>query len=400
MELFDSVSVIRAPIRIGIVAGEVSSDLLGAGLMQELKQRLPGASFEGIGGPAMQALGCRSLHPMEKLSVIGFEGLSKYPELRRIQHRLAAHFLSDPPQMFIGIDVPDFNLGLEERLKAAGIRTVHYVSPTVWAWRGYRIRKIHRAVDHMLTLFPFEAKYYRAHRVPVTFVGHPMADQIDEAYDRNAIRRRLNLPEKETVIALLPGSRMNELKRHADLFVETALWLHRRNRKLRFIAPFVDEQTQAVFVASLERHGAQGLPLTRVLGKSRDALGACDIALLASGTATLEAALLRKLMVVTYKVSPLSYVLIRMFAHVNQYSLPNNLAGRKLVPELMQSDAQPEKLGHAVENYLTHPKQAKSVLNALGRIHRTLRRNANVRAAEAVIKFLKKIDAIQPASAG
>jgi lipid-A-disaccharide synthase len=375
--------------RIGIVAGEASGDLLGSGLIREIRKRLPGVSFEGIGGPQMQSAGCRSLFPMDRLSVIGFEGVEKYPEILGIRNKLADHFLSSPPDLFIGVDVPDFNLGLEEKLKAAGIPTVHYVSPTVWAWRGYRIRKIRRAVDHMLTLFPFEASYYRKHHVPVTFVGHPMADQIADRSGMAAMRRTLHLPAKGTVIALLPGSRRSELKRHADLFVKTALWLHKRHANIHFVAPFINPETRAIFEEALYRQGAWFLPVTIVANQSRDAMTAADIVLLASGTATLEAALLKKPMVVTYKMSWLSYLLVLPFLHVKLYALPNILAGRKIVPELMQRDATPEKLGMAVEDFLTHRDKARSLRTVLADMHRSLRRNADARAAEAVIRLLK-----------
>jgi lipid-A-disaccharide synthase len=376
-------------VRIGIVAGEVSGDMLGAGLMRALKKFLPGARFEGIGGPRMQAEGCRSLYPMEKLSIIGFESLGKYPEIREIRRRLCRRFLEEPPDVFIGVDAPDFNLGLERRLKSAGVLTVHYVSPTVWAWRGWRIRLIRRAVDHMLTLFPFEARYYRERRIPVTFVGHPLADQAKANPDRLAVRKRLRLPRDRTLVALLPGSRLNELRRHADLFVETALWLHRRHPDLHFVAPFVDAETLSVFRQSLHKYAAENLPLTLLPNHSRAAMAASDIVLLASGTATLEAALLGRLMVVTYKVSPLSYFLIRLFSRVSHYSLPNNLAGRELVPEYLQDRATPENLGRAVEYYLSHPGQARSVLQALDKMQRSLRRNADAGAAAAVFKLFK-----------
>ena len=379
----------RPSIRIGIVAGEASGDLLGAGLMRGLKERLAPVSFEGIGGPQMQAQGCRSLYPMEQLSIIGFDAINKYPEILGIRNKLIEHFRSDPPDLFIGVDVPDFNLGLEEKLKSAGIPTMHYVSPTVWAWRTYRIRKIRRAVDHMLTLFPFEAKFYRQHHVPVTFVGHPLADQIEERCDMRAIRRKLHLPEKGTVVALLPGSRMSELERHADLFVKTAMRLHQRDPDMHFIAPFVSSETSAYFQRAMYRHGAWFIPVTIVANRSREAMAAADIVVLASGTATLEAALLRKPMVVTYRVSWLSYLLVRPFLHVNLYALPNILAGRRLVPELMQFQATPRNLAEAVEFYLTHPDKVKSVRSALGDIHHSLRQNADVRAAEAVMKLLK-----------
>jgi lipid-A-disaccharide synthase len=375
---------------VGIVAGEASGDLLGAGLMRELRQRLPSVSFEGIGGPQMQALGCRSLFQLAQLSIIGFDAIGKYPEILGMRNKLADHFLSGPPDLFIGVDVPDFNLGLEEKLKSAGIPTIHYVSPTVWAWRTYRIRKIRRAVDHMLTLFPFEAKFYRQHHVPVTFIGHPLADQIKDRYDVRAIRRKLHLPEKGTVVALLPGSRMSELERHADLFVKTAMRLHQQHPDMHFVAPFVSSETQAFFEKALYRHGAWFLPLTIVSNCSRDAMAAADIVVLASGTATLEAALLRKPMVVTYRVSWLSYLLVRPFLHVNMYALPNILAGRRLVPELIQTQATPQNLAEAVEFYLAHPDKAKSVRSALGDIHRSLRQHADVRAADAVLKLLKQ----------
>ncbi len=377
------------PIRIGIVAGEVSGDSLGAGLMRALKARVPDISFEGIGGPQMKALGCRSLCPMEQLSIIGLESINKYPEILGIRNKLAEHYLSNPPDLFIGVDVPDFNLGLEKKLKVAGILTMHYVSPTVWAWRGYRIRKIRRAVDHMLTLFPFEASYYRKHHVPVTFVGHPMADQIQVKYDMRIVRQRLHLPADGTVLALLPGSRLSELKRHADLFVKTALWLHRRHPELHFVVPFVSADTRAIFEKALYRHGAWFLPLTIVANQSRESMAAANIVLLASGTATLEAALLKKPMVVTYKISWVSYFLIRPFLHVTLYALPNILAGRQLVPELMQNKATPGRLGDAVEHYLSHRDKVRSVQSALAKIRRSLHRNADLRAAEAVIKMLR-----------
>lgn len=371
------------------MAGEVSGDLLGAGLMRALRTRMPGLSFEGIGGPQMQTLGCRSLFPMEKLSIIGLEDVNKYADILRIRNRLIRHFLSSPPDLFVGIDVPDFNLGLEEKLKSAGIPTIHYVSPTVWAWRRYRIRKIRRAVDHMLTLFPFEAKFYRQYHVPVTFVGHPLADSIFNDSATDSIRKRLLMPEKKSVIALLPGSRISELNRHADLFVKTAIWLSQRYPNVHFIVPLVSDDTKAIFEKSLFRCGGWFLPLTIVVGQSREAMMVSEVIILASGTATLEAALLKKPMVVTYRMSWFSYFLIRPFLHVQLYALPNILAGRELVPELIQHEATPEKLGEAVGQYLTRRDLVRATRKALAEIQRLLRRNANVRAAEAVIKMLR-----------
>jgi lipid-A-disaccharide synthase len=316
------------------------------------------------------------------------EAVGKYPQIYWMRKDLIKHFLSDPPDLFIGIDVPDFNLGLEQRLRAAGIATVHYVSPTVWAWRSYRIHKIKKAVDHMLTLFPFEARYYQEHKVPVTFVGHPLADLIEDTVDQGRYRKELGLPADKTIVALLPGSRVNELNRHADLFVETACWLYRRNPSLHFVAPLASAETRAIFEAALERNVAANFPIMQLDGRSREAMAASDVVLLASGTATLEAALLSRLMVVTYKVSALTYFVIRLFAHVKLYSLPNNLAGCQLVPELIQGNAVPEKLGRAVEHLLEHPEKSKSIIDTLKGMHEQLRRNANERAADAVMQVL------------
>jgi lipid-A-disaccharide synthase len=241
----------------------------------------------------------------------------------------------------------------------------------------------------MLTLFPFEAKYYRKHHVPVTFVGHPLADQIADKCDVRGMRRKLKIPVEGTTVALLPGSRMSELTRHAELFVKTAIWLHERNKDIQFIAPFVDKETKAVFDDALYRLGAWFLPIKTVIGNSREAMAASDVILLASGTATLEAALLKKPMVVTYKVSWPSFLLIKLFAHVKLFALPNILAGRKLVPEFMQRDAIPEKLGSAVEDFLLHPQKTKSVQTALAGIRSSLRCSADIKAAEAVQKLLK-----------
>jgi lipid-A-disaccharide synthase len=378
------------PIRIGIVAGEVSGDVLGAGLIRELKKRLPNVEFEGIAGPRMQRDGCVSLYPMDALTVMGFDAFERVPQILRIRRELAARFLANPPDIFIGVDAPDFNLGLERKLRAGGIRTVHYVSPTVWAWRRWRIHQIKRAVDHMLTLFPFERRFYEQRRIPVTFVGHPLADVIPLRYDPRAVRRELKLPLERRLIALLPGSRMSELRRHADLFVETALWLHRRHPEVHFVAPFASEPTKAAFERALERHAAQALPITVQSFRSREAMGAADIVLCASGTATLEAALLGRPMVVTYRVSQLSYWLMRAMAHVRLYSMPNNLAGREIVPEYIQDRATPENLGAALERLLLNPKQASAMRRALTTIHRSLRCNANARAAQAIVRMLSK----------
>jgi lipid-A-disaccharide synthase len=373
------------PVRIGIIAGEASGDLLGARLMRALKDHLPEVHFEGIGGSEMQAEGCNSLFPMERLSVLGLtEILGHYFELRRLRKQLIAHFLASPPDIFIGVDSPGFNLGVEEQLRDAGIATVHYVSPQVWAWRTWRVQKIRRAVDRILVLFPFEQGFYARHGVDATFVGHPLADEIQG--DDNRLKLDLNRP----TVALLPGSRVSELKALADVFVETSQWLHARHPQMQFIIPFVNRRTRVLFEEAIRRHRAWDLPITRFHGHSRDVMAAADVVLLASGTATLEAMLVRRLMVVTYRVSRLSYWLMRAFSHISLFAMPNNLAGRHLVPELLQDEATAEMLGAAVERYLSRPLYAREVLKTFETLAVRLRGNASEQAARAVLEVLQK----------
>jgi len=378
------------PVRIGIVAGEASGDLLGARLMRALKQLLPDARFEGVGGSEMQAEGCNSLFPMERLSVLGLtEILGRYFELRRLRKSLIAHFLDNPPDIFIGVDSPGFNLGVEEQLRRADIATVHYVSPQVWAWRTWRVQKIRRAVDRILVLFPFEQGFYAKHGVKATFVGHPLADEIHGDDDPLPHRDRLKLDLKRPTVALLPGSRVSELKALADVFVETTQWLSARHPEMQFIIPFVNRRTQVLFEEAIRRHQAWDLPITRFHGHSREIMAAADVVLLASGTATLEAMLARRLMVVTYRVSCLSYWLMRAFSHISLYAMPNNLAGRNLVPELLQNEATPENLGAAVERYLRRPLYAREALKAFEKLAEGLRGNASEQAAHAVLEVLQ-----------
>ncbi len=386
-------------LRIAVVAGEMSGDQLGAGLMRALKQRLPGVRFEGVGGPGMTAEGCRSLKPFEILSVMGVTEIAgRFFTLLRMRRELARHFLANPPDLFIGVDSPGFNLGLAEQLRRAGIPTVQYVSPQVWAWRSYRVRKIRRAVDRVLTLFPFETAFYKQHKVPASFVGHPLADEYDAVVDRLALRKKLHLTEDKPLIALLPGSRVSELKAHAELFVRTAQWLHTRNPEWCFIVPFVNRATRLIFEAAVKRLHAWDVPITRLHGHSRQALSAADIALLASGTAALEAMLLNRPMVVTYKMSWLSGWLIKAFAHVKYFSMPNHLAGRRLVPEYLQRDAQPEILGMAVEHGLKATIENGETLKTFERLAKTLRRGANERAARAVLAVLRRAGRLKNAA--
>jgi lipid-A-disaccharide synthase len=374
-------------VRFGIVAGEASGDLLGAGLIAAIKQRHPDAVFEGIAGPQMIAAGAVSLYPMERLSVMGLvEVLGRYRELIGIRRRLGEHFLANPPDVFIGIDAPDFNLGLERRLRKAGIKTAHYVSPSVWAWRQRRVKKIARSTDLMLTLFPFEASFYEQHRMPVRFVGHHLADTIPLEVDQAASRRALDLPVDGEILALLPGSRTSELRFLAATFIDTARWLCERRPGLTVVVPLVNAERRAQFEAALAQC-ENPPPLVLVDGRSREVMAAADVVLLASGTAALEAMLLKRPMVVAYRLAALTYWLVKRMIKVDKVSLPNLLAGEHLVPELIQHDATPEKLGAAVLNYLENPQASAAVNARFDAIHRDLRRNASSEAADAILQL-------------
>lgn len=375
-------------MRIGIVAGEASGDLLGAGLISAIRQRHPDAVFEGIAGPQMMAAGATSLFPMERLSVMGFsEVIGRLHELLGIRRQLAKHFIADPPDVFIGIDAPDFTLGLERRLHRAGIKTVHYVSPSVWAWRQRRVKKIVKSTDLMLTLFPFEAKFYRDHRMPVHFVGHPLADLIPLHPDQAAARRMLGLPAKGEVLALLPGSRSTELKHLAATFIDTARWLKLQRPNLRVVVPLANEQRRRQFQSILAK-ALEPPALTLVDGRAREVMTAADVVLLASGTASLEAMLLKRPMVVAYRMAPFSYWLAKRLLKVKSISLPNLLAGDILVPELLQDEATPDQLGHAVLYYFENRQSAAEVMVHFDEIHHELRQNASQQAAQAVLELI------------
>ncbi|MCF6217887.1 MAG: lipid-A-disaccharide synthase [Gammaproteobacteria bacterium] len=375
-------------MRIGIVAGEASGDILAAGLIQAIKQRYPQAQFEGIAGPLMIEQGCEALCDMERLSVMGIvEVLGRYRELLGIRNRVAEHFIDNPPDLFVGVDAPDFNLGLEKRLKQQGIPTAHYVSPSIWAWRQGRVKKIAQSVDMMLTLFPFEAKFYQQHRVPVTFVGHTLADRIPMIPDVVAARRALSLPENRRIVALLPGSRGSEVSRLAEPFIGTAQQCLSAEPDLHFVVPLVNQSTRALFESALAQHAAD-LPITLIDGHSREVMAAADVVLLASGTATLEALLLKKPMVVAYKVNWLTAFLARRLLQVESVSLPNNLAGRKVVEEYLQERAVAELLAPAVLQYLQNPHQSEAITHIFEDIHRELRNGADNRAAEALLEMI------------
>lgn len=373
-------------MRIGIVAGEASGDILGAGLMSALRQRIPDVTFEGVGGERMAAAGCQLLFSSEKLAVMGLvEVLGHLPELLRLRRSLVRHFAAHPPDVFIGIDAPDFNLGLERALKGLGIATVHYVSPSVWAWRRYRVRKIADSVDLMLTLLPFEARFYEEHHVPVQFVGHPLADEIAWNPDRQAARRALGLAAGPApVIALLPGSRMGEVTRLAADFIATARWCAQRLPDARFVLPAATAAIQEFLAAH-----TGGFPsLTVTSGQSHTAIAAADVALVASGTATLECLLANRPMVVAYRLAPVTFWLAKRLVKVSHFSLPNLLAGRTLVPEFVQDHVKADQLGPALLNLLAEPARKASLEEEFGCIQRKLRRGASDQAAAAVLSLV------------
>ncbi|ARU56057.1 lipid-A-disaccharide synthase [Oleiphilus messinensis] len=376
-------------IRIGIVAGEASGDILGAGLIRELKQHFPDAIFEGIGGPEMISEGFNSFFPMERLSVMGLvEVLGRIFELIGIRKSLKRHFLSVPPDVFIGIDSPDFTLGLELALRRRGIKTVHYVSPSVWAWRQKRIFKIAKATDLMLTLFPFEAKFYKEHQVPVKFVGHPLADMIPFQTNQLDARKRLALPESETIVALLPGSRSGEIHYLGDVFLESANLIAQKCPGVKFIIPYVNDERRQQIEALLKIKALQ-LPVTLISGKSRDVMAASDVVLMASGTATLEAMLLKKPMVVAYRMSALTYFIMSKLMKAPYIALPNLLAGSRLVPELIQAQASPENLAREVLIRLEDQSVQNQVQSAFLDLHQGLKQDASKQAGAAVANLIK-----------
>jgi len=375
------------PLHVGIIAGEASGDNLGAALIHAIRKQEPDAVFEGVAGPRMQAAGCFSLYPMENLSVMGLvEVLKHLPKLLSMRRDLRRHFLETPPDIFIGIDAPDFNLSLERSLKRAGIRTLHYVSPSVWAWRQYRVRKIAASVDCMLTLFPFEERYYEQQQVPARFVGHPLADLITDAVDPLPARAHLGIDHQGPLVALLPGSRVGEVKRLAGDFLLAASWCHERRSDIRFVVPLANNACRSVFEAALAAVNSR-LPVTLLHGQALAAMAAANAVLMASGTATLECMLLKRPMVVAYRLSPLTYQLARLLVNTPYYSLPNLLADRPLVKEFIQDDVTPEALGGEILRLLNDPAHAQELTTVFAQLHDELRRDASRIAADAVFEI-------------
>ncbi|MFJ3053211.1 lipid-A-disaccharide synthase [Pseudomonas nitroreducens] len=372
-------------LRVALVAGEASGDILGSGLMQALRQRHPDIEFIGVGGPRMEAEGLKSHFPLERLSVMGlFEVLGRLRELLRRRKDLMQMLIAAKPNVFIGIDAPDFNLNIELKLRRAGIRTVHYVSPSVWAWRQKRVLKIKQACDLMLALFPFEARFYEEHAVPVRFVGHPLANTIPLEADRAGARERLGLPLGASVVALLPGSRGGEVGKLGALFLDTAQRLLQDRPGLKFVLPCASPERR---VQIEEMLAGRDLPVQLLDGASHEALAACDAVLIASGTATLEALLYKRPMVVAYKVASMTYRILKRLVKSPYISLPNLLAGRLLVPELIQDAATPEALAATLTPLLDDGSVQTEPFDA---IHRALRQDASAQAAEAVLALVEK----------
>jgi lipid-A-disaccharide synthase len=373
-------------LRVGLVAGEASGDLLGAGLIGAIRARVPEARFAGVAGPQMVAAGCEAWAPTERLSVMGLaEVVRVLPELLRLRRRLARRLLAWRPDVLVGIDSPDFNLGLERRVRGR-VRTVHYVSPSIWAWRPGRIRKIARAADLVLCLLPFEPEAYANSGVAARFVGHPLADQIPRRSDPLVARRALQLEPGRPVVAVLPGSRTTELKSLGDPFAGAIAWLARRRPQLQFVAPMARPDLARLFEAALAERAA-GVEVRLLDGHAREALAAADVVLVASGTATLEAMLIKRPMVVAYRVAPLTrwLLLTLRLLKIDLFALPNLLAGTELVPELLQDEVRPERLGHEVLRWLDDERARGELEQAFERIHEQLRQDANDRAAQAVI---------------
>jgi lipid-A-disaccharide synthase len=372
-----------------MVAGEASGDLLAAHLIAALRARRDGLRFYGIGGPRMAAQGFEALVPMDRLGVRGYaEVLRHYRAIMAIRRELTQRLLAHRPALFIGVDSSDFNLDLERRLKDAGIPTIQYVAPSIWAWRGWRLRRVARSVTHVLALFPFEPPLYEKAGVAVTYVGHPLADLIPLEPDRAAARAELRLPAGRRVVALLPGSRRSELAYMADLFVKTARRLLQDAPDVHFVCPTVSRPTRDLIEDALRRNGARELPLTLLFGHSHEALAAADVALVASGTATLEAALFKTPLVITYRQSPVTWALMRRMLYLPYIGLPNILAGEPLVPEFVQERATPGALAEALIALLGDAAAQRRQVEKFREIHGVLRQNTAQKAADAVLAVM------------
>lgn len=385
-----AVSASSRPLCIALVAGEASGDTLGAGLMRALKARFPDAQFIGIGGPRMIAEGMTSQVPMERLSVMGLvEVLGRLRELLKVRKDLVSFLKDRQPDVFIGIDAPDFVLNVEGQLRQVGIPTVHYVSPSVWAWREKRVLGIRESTDLMLTLFPFEEDVYRRHGVAVRCVGHTLADQIPLEPDRESARATLGLSATAPVLALMPGSRNGELRKLGLLFLQTAAWCLERRPELQIVVPCANPERRAQMEAILAESGLD-VPIKLFDGRAHEVLSACDAVLIASGTATLEAMLFKRPMVVAYRMAGLTFSILKRLVKVGHVSLPNLLARREVVPEFLQDAATPEDMGQALIARLDPSPEREAAQETFLELHKLLRRNADQAAADAVIELMQQ----------
>jgi lipid-A-disaccharide synthase len=381
-----------APLRVGLVAGEASGDTLGAALIEALRRLEPGAQFFGVAGPKMRAAGCEMWEPAESLAIMGlFEVLRELPRLLRLLARLRRDFIAARPDVFVGIDAPDTNLRLARGLHDAGIPTVQYVSPQVWAWRQNRVQRIHEAVDLVLCLLPFEKRFYENRGVAAEFVGHPLADAIPLVVDRAAARATLGLPADAPLVALLPGSRRGEVTRLAEDFALTAAWMHRQRPALRFVAPMATAATRDIFARVLTRTAPE-VVVQLIDGQAQTALIAANVAMVASGTASLEAALCKRPMVVVYRLGALTaWVLLRLnLVKSKFFSQPNLLADRRLVGEYFQEQIDPESLGAELLMWLDDAGRRATLEQEFVGLHVGLKRDASTRAARAILALLHR----------
>lgn len=377
------------PLRLGLVVGEGSGDILGASLMRAIRKIAPQAEFIGVGGPLMIQEGFVSLHDQERLAVMGLiEPLKRLPELLTIRRQLKDYFLTNPPDLFLGIDSPDFNLSLELSLREAGIKTAHYVSPSVWAWRQGRVKKIAQAVDLILTLFPFEAAFYQQHSVPVKFVGHPLADQIKPVTDCQPYRDTLGIQASGPVIALMPGSREAEVRLIGPLLWQAARLCLQVIPQARFVVPSANPRRHQQLEQQLQEHA--DLPIQLIAGQSQAVMSASDMVVMASGTTTLEALLLGKPMVVTYKMAWLSYAILARLVRSPYISLPNLLANKALVPELIQDQATPEAIAENMVSLVSNIEVKDALVQQFNEIHRSLAQGASEQAAGALMELISQ----------
>ncbi len=375
---------------VGIVAGEASGDALAATLIHAVRERYPGIRFAGIAGPRMEAAGCEPWFPLETLAVRGFSEVVRHlPELIRVRRALKRRLLAERVPLFVGVDAPDFNLGLEAKLKRRGVRTLHFVSPSIWAWRRERLNTIGRAVDRMLALFPFEPPLYEHAGIPVTYTGHPLASRAATPTSRREVRERFRLSMATPVFALLPGSRVSEIEMHTELVLRTAAQIHEVRPDAQFLVPFVSRPTRTGFESAMHQLGCMGLPITLLYGHATDALIAADVGIVASGTATLEAALSRCPHVVFYRVSAFTAWIVQRKLRVPWVGLPNVLAGQFVVPELLQDDATPGNLAQAALNLYDDTLTRRRLEALFGGFARALTADTGGIAAEAVATELR-----------